>query len=314
MFTLYTTSENDDIPSDTPRPTTPLPDQSRTLRRTISYASIDTVCPPKSKGIRRRIEEIAENLKPKSTSTNKKKKRSSAQDVSKNTTKAISDSKASPEGKPAKRGRKPTSQLRNSSYKSEEASVLAIADRLHSGVPCEFELDPPLAISGCKSESLIDVPLFKDEVTTWENRSFPIRTLALEAHVTAEDQEDLQSPPTTKADIEDLQFDIRSSETDVTIWDGLEASVFFISYTGRSGQLTRELYHAITVHITCSSVDSSFDAPPIHTTASPYQTSATLRWTVTRALPVRATLDSLSSRWPTPVLPSVAPPPVGCPP
>ncbi|KAF8548069.1 hypothetical protein OG21DRAFT_1516695 [Imleria badia] len=212
--TLHATSEYDDPPYDTLRPTTPLPDLSRTLRRTISYASIDTVCPPKNKGIRRRIEDTAQNLKPKSTK--KKKKPSSSEDVPKNVTRDPTSTKS----KAAKRERKTTPLFRDSSqlHKSEEECVLAIADRLHNGAT--FDLDPPLTSPGVKSKSLFDVPLCNEEEEHWEDYSFPTRTLWPGAHITEERQD---APQRARAEIKDVQLDIRPFETDVTIWDGLQA-------------------------------------------------------------------------------------------
>ena len=223
LLSLHTTfkldaSDPDDPPPNALRPTTPLPDRSRTLRRTISYASIDTVRPSNSKGVRRSINEIAENLKRKPAKN--KKKISSTQDVPKHAAgDLISDSKASPERKTAKRGRKATVPLRDSSHRSEEESVLAIADRLHSGVPTEW--DSPLTFPDCKSDTVVDAAPSKEE-EDWEDCILPTRTLELGAHVTPERQGTLRTP---NVDIKDVQLNIRSSETDVTIWDGLRESV-----------------------------------------------------------------------------------------
>lgn len=244
--TLHATSEFDDPPPDTSRPTTPLPDRSRALRRTISFASIDTVRPSNSKGIRRSINEIAETLKRKSSK--KKKKHSSTQDVPKNVTyDPASDSKASPERKTARRGRTATVPLRDSSHRSEEESVLAIADRLHSGVPSEW--DSPLTFPDSKSDNVVDVLLFKEDDEVWDDCSLPARTLEPGAHVTGERQSTLRTP---NVDIKDVQLDIRPSETDVTIWDGLRASVFsFLMHSYRASRLTRGVipFHHSAHHV-----------------------------------------------------------------
>ena len=223
---LHATYEHDE---DTPpaallRPTTPLPDRTRTLRRTISYASIDTVCPvnSSSKGIRRRINDIAENLKNKSTK--KKKKDSSAQDVPKNATHGRgSESNAKQASRGTKRGRKATAPLRDSSHRSEEEKVLAAADWLHSGVPSEQ--DTPSTFLGCESDPLVDEPPLREDEQPWEDDLFP--TWSLEpTHVTADGQSIFKPPQTPKIGINDVQLDTRPSESDVTIWDGLRASVF----------------------------------------------------------------------------------------
>ena len=213
--TPHATFEHDDPPPyDTSRPKTPLPDPSRALRRTISYASIDTVCPPKNKGIRRRIEEIAENLKTKSTK--KAKKPSSTKDVPKNATR----DPTSPKSKAAKRERKTTPPLRDSSQsrRSEEESVMAIANRLHNSGT--FDLDLPEVFPGFKSKSLLDAPLFKEEDEAWEDYILPTRTLEPGAHI-VDDRQDTPQP--ARVDIKDVQLNIRPFETDVTIWDGLQA-------------------------------------------------------------------------------------------
>ncbi|KAF8131466.1 hypothetical protein EV363DRAFT_1583749 [Boletus edulis] len=223
--TFYATFEDGDPPIDTSRPTTPLPDRSRTLRRTISYASIDTVRPP-NKGIRRRIEDIAENLKQKSTK--KKKNQPSIQDVLKNAARdGKSDSKIPPESRKARHGQKATSPLRDSLHQPEEKSVLSIADRLNSSAPLDFELDPPLTVSGCKSDSLVDALLFTEEEDVLGDCAFPVRCLQPGAHVATEHKDTFQSP---KIDIKDVQLDIRASETDVTIWDGLQTPHHVFKY------------------------------------------------------------------------------------
>lgn len=149
---LHATFELDDPPCDTLRPKTPLPDSSRTLRRTISYASIDTIRPPSGKGVRRRINEMADNL------TKKKKKHSPTHDVPKSAARDLaSDSKAPSASKAKKRGRKATAPLRDSSHRSEEENILAIADRLNSGVPSE--LDSSLMLVRCE----VDKPLARED-------------------------------------------------------------------------------------------------------------------------------------------------------
>ncbi|KAI9566360.1 hypothetical protein HD554DRAFT_2040363 [Boletus coccyginus] len=178
-----TFAELDVPPPDTLRPTTPLPDRSRTLRRTISYASIDTVRAPspKNKGVRRSINEIAGNLKQKSEK--KKKKCSSTRDVPKNVVlDPTSEPKAELQRKAAKRERKAPSPLQDASHGSEEDSVLAIADRLHRDV--FSELDSPPTFLGWKPNTVAGVLLLKDG-EVWEDYNLPAGTLEPEAHVTA---------------------------------------------------------------------------------------------------------------------------------
>ncbi|KAG8219235.1 hypothetical protein J3R82DRAFT_73 [Butyriboletus roseoflavus] len=221
---LYTTSELDHPPPETLlRPKTPLPDGSCTLRRTISYASIDTIRPSSGKGIRRRIYEIADGLKHKSTK--KKKKDSSTHNVPESAAHdPASGSKAPLESKAAKRGRKPSAPLRDSSHRSVKESVLANADRLHSGVPSER--DSPLMILDCVSDPLVDEPLAKKDEKRSEDGGFSTASLSPGACVAAKGQATFQSPRTPKLGVKDVQLDIRSSESDVTIWDGLQMSVF----------------------------------------------------------------------------------------
>lgn len=235
---LHATSKHDDLPHDTPRPKTPLPDSSRTLRRTISYASIDTIRPSSHKGVRRCINEIADNLKIKSE--RKKKKHGSAHDVPKS---LASDSRAPPASKATKHRRKATAPLRDTSHSSEEESVLAIADSLHSGVPSERDL--LFTPVGCESDPLVDKPLIKD-AQLWEDCGFLTGSLNLGLGVA------FQSPLTPKASVKDVQLDIRPSESDVTIWDGLQASVFsFFSYYYQAGGLTKGVmpFHHSAYHL-----------------------------------------------------------------
>ncbi|KAH0837762.1 hypothetical protein J3R83DRAFT_5940 [Lanmaoa asiatica] len=185
---------------------------------TISCASIDTVRPSSSKGVRRCINEIADNLKHKSAK--KKKKPSSTHDVpEKASHDLLSDSKALPESKATRRGRKATAPLRDSSRRSDEKSALIIADRLYIGIPSER--DSPLALLGCESDPQVDEPPAKDEQLR-EDSGFSTGSLNLGACVTTERPDTLQSPRTPKIDIKDVQLDIRPSESDMTIWDGLQ--------------------------------------------------------------------------------------------
>ena len=197
---LHATYDHDHPPPETLlRPKTPVPDDSRTLRRTLSYASIDTIRPSSTKGIRRRINEIADGLKHKSTK--KKRQHPSTPDVPKSAAHdLVSDSKAPPESKTARRGRKPTAPLRDLSRRSVEESALA---------------DP-----------LVDKLLAKEDAKRWEDQNLPTLNLSLGARFAAEDQNTSQSPRAPKLGVKDLQLNIRPSESDVTIWDGLQASVF----------------------------------------------------------------------------------------
>jgi hypothetical protein len=301
--TLHATFELDHPPPDNLHPTTTLPDRSRTLRRTISYASIDTVRPSTSKGIRRSINEIAENLKRKSTK--KKKKHSSTQDVPQNATHdLVSDSKALPDRKTAKRG-KATVPLRDSSH-SEEESVPAITDRLHSGVPSGW--DSPLTFPDCKSDTVVDGLLFKEEEEAWEDCSVPARALGLGAHITAERQ---GTPRIPNIDIKDVQLDIRPTETDVTIWDGLRASVLFLMHSYRAGRLTRGVipfhhsaHHVFKCRLFLRSTTHLYDSASLpdirlvemdcntHSAGSRYAKPPTLQTAYEGAAPGRATNPS----------------------
>lgn len=236
--TLRATYEYDDRPPPASllRPQTPLPDGSRTLRRTISYASIDTIHPSNNKGIRRRISEMAENLK--SKSSKKKKRDPSAKDATKDnaTHGRGSDSNVSPASKATKHGRGPAAPLRDASHKSEEKKISTPADRLHSGVPSE--LDTPSTTLSCASISLADEPLLKEDEQPWENDLFPNWSLEPGANVTADGHAIFRPPRKSQVDIKDVQFHIRSSESDTTIWDGLRASVLFFLVSFLSGSPT----------------------------------------------------------------------------
>lgn len=218
---LHATHEHDDPSSATlVRPETPVPDDARTLRRTISYASIDTILPLNpNKGIRRRINDIAENLKNKSS---KKKKGSSTRDAPKNASHDSGpDSKASQPSKATKRGRKATAPLRDAPQRSKEENVLIAADQLYSGIPSE---DTPSTFLDCVSAPPIRPP-HKVDILPWEN-DIDLPWIPEPAHITADGQRTFQPPQTPEVEIKDLQLDIRPSESDMTIWDGLPVSVF----------------------------------------------------------------------------------------
>lgn len=254
--------EDDDRSHDVTRPTTPAPTRTRTLRRTTTLASIDTIrlqAPPK-KGIRRPIEEITENLKHKFTK--KKKKSSTKDDTTKQTTEDVaSNSNASPKNEAAKHKRKTASPLRTTSHKSEE-NALKTTDRLDSVVPIDLDVQPDFPCF--TPESLLDELLFTEDDPVWAKSSGP------GPWYLASRSEDI-TPPLPTAKIDDVQLHIRSTKTDLTIWDGLRASVLsFPSYLCRAGRLTKG---GFTVRTTCSGVDSSSDAPLICTTVSPFRIS-----------------------------------------
>ncbi|KAG9309121.1 hypothetical protein JVU11DRAFT_11016 [Chiua virens] len=194
---------DDPSPESLSRPGTPLPDDSRTLRRTASYASIKTVHPRVNQGIRRRIAEIAKVLQQKSAK--KQKEDFSTQGIPETD---VRDAKHVSTSKAPKYKRKVKTSLQISLRQSEEGSV-AIHDTLYSGIPSAR--DVPSTALLCKSDSLFG------EVTL-EDGGFPI---SCGPHVITESED---VPLILKAGFEDVELEIRPSESDITIWDGLQAS------------------------------------------------------------------------------------------
>lgn len=193
-----------------PRPATPFPGANRTLRRTISCASIETIHPRnKNKGIRRRIDEIAEKRDAK-----KKNKDASSQEVSKSTIGGRPRIKSSRSSKEWKRRETATASLQNSLLKPEDDVDLGPPDRLYSGIPSAQ--DTPSTFLDCEFNPLVDVPLLDDEGEPWEASLFSDRPMVFRGR------------EIFQADVKDVRLNIKPLESDVTIWDGLQASVFFI--------------------------------------------------------------------------------------
>ncbi|KIJ07263.1 hypothetical protein PAXINDRAFT_19543 [Paxillus involutus ATCC 200175] len=221
------------------------PDASRSLRRTASTASIDTVRPSSVRTVRRRIDQMCPNANSKQ---NTKHKSSAKQNVTEKSSLKLAsgthnqDATSPSRAKTTKHKRQSAISarpLRDGRDQSEEDDISAVTARLLQTAPtAAWALQPSLFADmvsfddGSLSESHGSLSKEKEPPASSNHErkhELPIRSLKPGSHIVEDFESVAHLPKVATHDIKDLQLLIRPYESDVTVWDVLSESVTFVT-------------------------------------------------------------------------------------